>query len=230
MLATFKRTLAEVLRAMLPLVVLVSALQVTIVGAPAATFVQFLLGSMLAMVGMTLLFIGVDLGILPMGKFIGAELPKRGSLGLIVAVTFALGFATTVAEPDVLVLAAQVSRISTAISELGMLYVVGFGVAAFAALAAARIIWNLPMTYLLLGAYGLMLVLSFFAPPDFVPVAYDAGSVTTGVLTAPVIIALALGLSAVLAGRSAVSDGFGVLGLASAGPVIAILIMGILRG
>ncbi len=230
MLATIKRTLAEVLRAMLPLVVLVSALQVTIVGAPAATFVQFLLGSMLAMVGMTLLFIGVDLGILPMGKFIGAELPKRGSLGLIVAVTFALGFATTVAEPDVLVLAAQVSRISTAISELGMLYVVGFGVAAFAALAAARIIWNLPMTYLLLGAYGLMLVLSFFAPPDFVPVAYDAGSVTTGVLTAPVIIALALGLSAVLAGRSAVSDGFGVLGLASAGPVIAILIMGILRG
>lgn len=230
MLATFKRTLAEVLRAMLPLVVLVSALQVTIVGAPAAVFVQFLLGSMLAMVGMTLLFIGVDLGILPMGKFIGAELPKRGSLGLIVAVTFALGFATTVAEPDVLVLAAQVSRISTAISELGMLYVVGFGVAAFAALAAARIIWNLPMTYLLLGAYGLMLVLSFFAPPDFVPIAYDAGSVTTGVLTAPVIIALALGLSAVLAGRSAVYDGFGVLGLASAGPVIAILLMGILRG
>lgn len=86
------------------------------------------------------------------------------------------------------------------------------------------------MAYLLAGAYGLMLVLSFFAPAEFLAVAYDAGSVTTGVLTAPVMIALALGLSAVLAGRSAVSDGFGLLGLASTGPVIAVLVMGILRG
>jgi hypothetical protein len=211
-------------------VALVSVLQLTVVGAPTAAFVQFLLGSVLAMVGMALLFIGVDLGILPMGKFIGAELPTRGSLGLIVAVTFALGFATTVAEPDVLVLAAQVSRLSTAVSELGMLYVVGLGVAAFAALASARIVWGVRMTHVLFGAYGLMLALSFFAPPEFVPIAYDAGSVTTGVLTAPVVIALALGLSAVLAGRSAVSDGFGVLGLASVGPVIAILLMGIVRG
>ena len=83
------------------------------------------------------------------------------------------------------------------------------------------------MTWLLASAYIVMLVLSFFAPAHVVPLAYDAGSVTTGVLTAPVVLALAFGLSSVLAGRSTLSDGFGLLGLASIGPIIAVLLMGI---
>jgi hypothetical protein len=68
------------------------------------------------------------------------------------------------------------------------------------------------------------------APREFVPLAYDAGSVTTGVLTAPVVIAIAVGLSSVLAGRSAISDGFGLLGLASIGPIITVLLMGLATG
>ena len=82
------------------------------------------------------------------------------------------------------------------------------------------------MRCLLAASYSLMILLSLLAPTAFVPLAYDAGSVTTGVLTAPVLLALALGLSAVLAGRSAVSDGFGLLGFASVGPIIAILLLG----
>jgi hypothetical protein len=85
------------------------------------------------------------------------------------------------------------------------------------------------MTYLLAAAYSLVIVLSFLAPAEFVPLAYDAGSVTAGVLTTPVVISLAVGLSSVLAGRSAVSDGFGLLGFASIGPIIAVLLMGLLR-
>jgi hypothetical protein len=91
----------------------------------------------------------------------------------------------------------------------------------------ARIVYGVSLRLLLTGALGIALVLSFVAPAGFVPLAYDAGSVTTGVLTAPVVIAVTVGLSSVLAGRSAVSDGFGVLGLASIGPIIAILIMGV---
>ena len=85
------------------------------------------------------------------------------------------------------------------------------------------------MTWLLAAIYSAILLLSFFAPANLVPLAYDAGSVTTGVLTAPVVLALALGLSSVLARRSAVSDGFGLLGLASAGPILAVLLFGWLR-
>jgi hypothetical protein len=83
------------------------------------------------------------------------------------------------------------------------------------------------MTHLLAGVYSLMILLSFLAPRELVPLAYDAGSVTAGVLTAPVVLALALGVTSVLAERSAVADGFGLLGLASMGPIIAVLALGL---
>lgn len=228
MLVELRNRLLEVLRSVGPLIGLVCLLQVTIVQAPAAQFAQFLAGSMLVIVGLLLLFLGVDLGILPMGRFIGAEMPRKGSVALIIGVGFAMGFATTIAEPDVLVLARQIDDISKdGISGTVVLYVIGIGVALLTALAMARIVYGVSLRLLLTGALGIALVLSFIAPAEFVPLAYDAGSVTTGVLTAPVVIAVAVGLSSVLAGRSAVSDGFGVLGLASIGPIIAILIMGV---
>jgi len=229
MLSELKARLREVLATVAPLIGVVCVLQVLLVHAPVALFLQFLAGSALVVVGMILLFMGVDLGVLPMGRFIGAELPKKGSVTWIVAVGFALGFATTIAEPDVLVLANQVDRVSRGAIDGGtVLYVVATGVAIFVAIAMARVVHGAPLRLVLTGAFGLMLLLSMFAPAEYVALAYDAGSVTTGVLTAPVVIAVAVGLSSVLAGRSAVSDGFGLLGLASIGPILAILMMGIL--
>lgn len=229
MLSILREKLVEVLKAVGPLVGIACLLQLALVGGTTAAFVQFLLGSVLVVAGMVLLFMGVDLGILPMGRFIGAELPKKGSVALIVAVTFALGFAITVAEPDVLVLAQQVEGASQgAMSGHVVLYVIALGMAVFLAAAMARIVFGFPIKQLLAATFSLMLVLSLLTSPDLVPLAYDAGSVTTGVLTTPVVIALAGGLSAVLAGRSAMADGFGLLGFASIGPIIAILLMGFL--
>ena len=180
--------------------------------------------------GLTLFFIGIDIGILPMGRLIGAELPKKGSLMLIIGVVFSLGFATTIAEPDVLVLSEQVDIMSHGIiSKNATMYVMAIGVGFFVAIAILRIIYGFRMVYLLTIAYSIVILLSFFTPAEFTPLAYDSGSVTTGALTAPVVIAMALGLSSVLAGRSTVSDSFGILGFASIGPIIAIMIMGILR-
>ena len=225
MLSVFKERFVEVARAVTPLIATVCILQVVVVHAPAADVLRFLAGSVLAVLGMMLLFIGIDIGILPMGRFIGAELPRKGSLVLILAVAFALGFATTVAEPDVLVLASQVEDASHGdVSARSLIYIIAVGVGTFAAIALLRVVRGFSMTTLLTVAYGLMLVLSFLTPPDLVPLAYDAGSVTTGVLTAPVILALAIGLSSVLAGRSAVSDGFGLLGFASIGAMIAVMV------
>jgi hypothetical protein len=221
--------LLEVLKAVVPLIGIICVLQVTVVHAPIELFLQFLAGSALTIVGMLLLFTGIDIGIVPMGRFIGAELPKKGSIALIIAVAFSLGFATTIAEPDVLVLAGQVDAVSRGtIDGRAILYVVALVVAAFAGIAMARIVLGWPMRPLLAATYALVIALALVAPEHFVPLAFDAGSVTTGVLSAPVVIALAIGLSSVLAGRSAVSDGFGLLGFASVGPILAVLLMGML--
>jgi hypothetical protein len=106
------------------------------------------------------------------------------------------------------------------------IYVTAVGVGIYVAIAMLRIVYGVRMAYLLTASYSIVILLSFFTPPEFVPLAYDAGSVTTGALTAPVVIALALGLSSVLAARSTVSDGFGLLGFASIGPIIAVMILG----
>lgn len=223
-----KDKLVEVLKAVAPLVGLILVLQIAVIGAPTELVLQFLLGSALMIAGMLLLFAGIDLGILPMGRFIGAELPKKGSIVLILAVAFTLGFATTVAEPDVLVLSWQVESISDGtISRWAILAAMALGVAVFTSLAMGRILFGWSMRVILTLAYGLVIALSLLAPAAITPLAFDAGSVTTGILSAPVVIALATGLSAVLAGRSTVSDGFGLLGLASVGPIIVVLLMGI---
>lgn len=228
MSSPIKTKMQEVLRALAPIVAVAMILQLVIVQAPLAAFLQFLVGSALAAVGMLLLFIGIDQGILPMGRFVGAELPARGSVALIAAASFTLGFATTVAEPDVLVFASQLhAAASGEVSKPRIVGVIGLSVGLFAALAMLRILVGWPLRYMLATSYLIVIVLTLFAPPDFVAIAYDAGSVTTGVLSAPAILALAIGLSSVLAGRSALSDGFGLLGFASVGPIIAILIWGI---
>ncbi len=230
MLQLLKEKFLEVIKGILPLVAVVCILQFTVVKAPVALFVQFLVGSLMATVGMMLFFVGIDIGILPMGRFIGAELPRRGSLLLIVAVVFVLGVVTTIAEPDVLVLSRQVDIVSQgAISGTTALYVMAVGVGIFVVIAMLRVIFGFPMAHLLTAAYSIVIILSLLTPAGFIPLAYDAGSVTTGALTAPVVIALTLGISSVLAGRSAISDGFGLLGFASIGPIIAMMIFGILQ-
>ncbi len=229
MLSFLRGRLSEVVRAVAPIVVVVSVLQVLLVGASAMLFLRFLAGSLLAILGMLLLFTGIDVGILPMGRFIGADLPRRGSLALILGVGFALGFAVTVAEPDVLVLALQVEQASQGgLRSQGLIYPIAFGVGLFVALGLLRVVFGFSMSLLLTVVYGLIVLLSLVTPERFIPLAYDAGSVTTGVLTAPVVLAVALGVSSVLAQREAVSDGFGLLGMASAGPILVLLLAGLL--
>lgn len=219
----------EVLRAVAPLLVLGIVLQLLVVRADLMLFLQFIAGSGLAALGMYLMFVGIDMGVLPMGRYIGAELPKKGSLLLILGVAFALGFATTSAEPDVLVLVNQVESVSDgALPGRLLLVVVAGGVGVFSALALLRVVYGFSMARLLLTVYSVVILLSLLAPSRFVPLAYDAGSVTTGLLTTPVILALALGFTSVFGGRSAVDDGFGLLGLASVGPILTVLLLGLL--
>lgn len=227
MLKLLLSKLPQVLRAIAPLIGAVCVVQFTIVHAPLPEFLQFLAGSALAVLGMVLLFAGIEHGILPMGRFIGAELPSKGSLWLIAGVGAAMGFVTTVAEPDVLILAGQVDEASGgSIREQGLVYLIAAGVGLFSAVALLRIAFGMALRVLLAIVLASMIVLSLHAPPQFVPLAYDAGSVTTGVLTAPAMLALAIGVSAVLARPTGGLGGFGLLGLASLGPILFLLSVG----
>ncbi len=230
MLALLKDKLPETLRAVAPLIAVVCFLQFTVVGASTAMFLQFLAGSALVTLGLLLLLAGVDLGLLPMGRFIGAALSGKRSLSLMLVVVFVMGFATTAAEPDVLVLTEQAASAGQGmLSAQRLVYLISAGVGLFVALAMLRVVLGFPMTWQLTAVYSVMIVLSLLAPGSLTPLAYDAGSVTTGVLSGPVVLALALGVTSVLSGRNAVEDGFGLLGMASLGPIIIILLLGLLR-
>ncbi len=230
MLALLKEKLQETVRAVAPLIFVVCLLQVTLVGTSTAVFLQFLAGAVLVTLGLLLLFAGIDLGLLPMGRFIGAALSQKRSLALMLAVVFVMGFATTAAEPDVLVLAGQAEAAAQGtLSAQRLVYLIAAGVGLFVAVAMLRVVLGLSMAWQLTIVYAIMIVLSLFAPPSLLPLSYDAGSVTTGVLSGPVVLALALGVCSVLSGRTAVADGFGLLGMASIGPIIILLLLGLLR-
>lgn len=230
-MATLIRSrLGEVLRAIAPLVCAVTLLQVFLVRAPLAQFAQFLAGSCLAVLGMILLLAGIDHGVLPMGRYVGAELPRRGAAWLILAVAGALGYVTTVAEPDVLMLTGQVQRAGGArLQGPSLGHLIAAGVALFSAIALWCISRQMTMTRPLAIAFALIVLVSPFSDSGLLPLAYDAGSVTTGVLSAPVLMALGLGVSSVMARHARALDGFGLLGFASAGPILVLLILGCLR-
>jgi hypothetical protein len=227
MRGTIRAKSLEVLGATLPLVSAIVIMQSAVLRMPTGIFAQFMIGAAMVVAGMPLSLVGVEIVILPMGKALGAELPGRRSALLVIGIAFLMGFAATVAEPDVIVLTRQVDEVSGgAITQDLLIYVIAISIGFFVALAMLRILLNFPLAYLFLAGYVLIVVLSFFTPAGFVPVASDSGGVTTGPMAVPIILSLGLGFSSVLAGRSTLSDGFGLIGLASIGPVVGVMVMG----
>jgi len=224
----YKETFKEVLQAILPICIVILLLQVFLLGASVAEVLEFIFGAAMVIVGIALFLIGVKIGLLPMGEAIGAEMPKSGSLLIIVAVAFFFGFLTTVAEPDVRVLTMMIDSVSGGgIAQTPTILVIAVGVGFFVATAILRIIYRIPIMHLLSAGYGGVILLSFITPPEFLPIAFDAGGVTTGPITVPFILALGVGVTSVLGGRSALSDGFGLIGLASIGPILGVMLMGV---
>lgn len=226
---SLKETTLEVLSAVLPITILVIILQFTLIGLPLETFLQFLIGAVMVIAGLVLFLLGVHLSLLPVGELIGAALPKTGKAWLVVFFGFLLGFVATVAEPDVRVLAIQVDLVSGgAISRNLLIYTVALGVALFVGLAMLRTLFNISLVHLLMAGYLLVFVLAAFTPAHFVPISFDAGGVTTGPLTVPFILALGVGVASVLRGKTASGGSFGLVALASIGPILSVLLLGVI--
>ncbi len=226
-----KEILSEVLQSIIPIVIVISLIQLFVIRTPIGLFWQFMAGAVMVTAGLFLFLVGVRVSLLPIGEMVGSEFTSRGSLAFLLIASFVFGFVITVAEPDVRVLAHQVDIASRGAIESNLLIVaVALGVGFFVSLAILRILLGIPIFYLLGIGYILIVVLSFFTPPDFVAISFDAGGVTTGPMAVPFILALGVGATSVLGGKSTVSDTFGLIGLASIGPVLGVMILGVIFG
>ena len=223
-----KYTIKEVIYAVLPIGILVPIMQFTIAKLPSEVFLNFIGGTLLIMLGLILFLLGIQIGFIPMGEMVGSAIVKKGKLWMMLLFGFIIGFVVTIAEPDVQVLAQQVDGVSEgAISKSFILIFVALGVGIFVALALLRIFLKIPIHYLLIGGYSLVFLLSFFSSPDFLAVAFDAGGVTTGPMTVPFILALGIGVASVTGKKRSGGDSFGLVALASIGPILAVLLMGV---
>ncbi len=228
MIQDFKETTREVVQAVLPLTLAVLLIMFAI-GLNSDLIMSFIMGAVLVILGMVFFLMGVKLGMLPIGEAIGSELPKHNSIIFIVVVAFILSFMATVAEPDVRVLSAMIDSVSDdSITRNALIISIAFGVGFFVSVSMLRIVYGVPIKYLLTVGYLVVIVLSFFTTPEYLAIAYDAGGVTTGPMTVPVILALGIGIVSVLSEKSELSEGFGLIGLASIGPILSVMLMGVL--
>lgn len=226
---TVRETATEVVYAVLPVTAVVFVLQFTIIWLPMADFLQFVIGVIMVSTGLILFLLGVHVGLLPVGELIGSSLPRTGKAWLVVGASFLLGFVVTVAEPDLRVLANYVDTVSDgAVPRLVLVYTVALGLACFVGLAMLRILLNIPIKYILITGYLGVFILSLFTPDVFVPISFDAGGVTTGPMAVPFILAYGVGVASVLKSRAGTADGFGLVALASIGPILAVMILGII--
>ncbi len=216
-------SIKEALSSVLPIAIIVLLLSVTCVSLAAGVLVLFLFGTILLILGMSLFTVGSGISMEPLGDGIGKSLNKNSRVLLPLLICFVLGFFITVSEPDLQVLAQQVPTIPNTL----LIGCVGIGVGVFLSITLLRNKKNIPLRTLLFVFYIFIIGLSFFAPRDFVPTAFDAGGVTTGPITVPFIMMLGAGLAATQKGKQASENSFGLVALCSIGPILSVLLLSI---
>lgn len=218
--------LKEVLISVLPISFIVLILHFTISPLDSNMLYAFIIGSVLVIIGLTIFLFGIDQGLEPIGHGVGDTITRMNSYAVIITVSLILGFFISYAEPDLHILAKQVSSITSGqFNNIFMVVVVSIGLGTMMTLGMLRILKNVRLKYVFSAAYGLILLLSFFSSPDFLAIAFDASGATTGAITVPFMLALATGVSS-LKKDSKVSeaDSFGLVGISSAGAILGVLI------
>lgn len=186
--------------------------------------ISFILSSVLLIIGSALFTFGADLSMIVIGNKIGKDLVKSKKISLILIVGFIIGTVVTIAEPDLLVLAEQLTSIPSWL----LIIVISLGVGVCVLLASARSLFGWNLNIMLLIGFSIIFLLMFLVPSDFIPVAFDSGGVTTGTISIPFILTLGMGLVANRIDKKAKEDSFGLVALASTGPIIMVLLLGLL--
>ncbi|WP_373738458.1 DUF1538 domain-containing protein [Jeotgalibaca porci] len=224
--------LKEVLQSVLPITILVIILHFTIAPLPGIEFSRFLFGALLIIMGLAVFLFGVDIGITSIGNYLGKEIARSNSLKFVLVMGLILGFFISIAEPDLIILANQVSEVTDgAIPSTVLLVVVSVGIAFMMTIGLFRIVYRYPLRNIFFVIYTLIFLLAIFSSNDLFAIAFDASGSTTGALTVPFMLALATGVASLNHdSKSAEIDSFGLVGVASSGAILSVLILGLFTG
>lgn len=222
--------LKESLFAVLPIVIVVLILNFTLVTIDHIELIKFIVGAFFVFIGLALFLFGVELGIEPIGKLIGSILTKKNKFWFVIIAGLILGFIISIAEPDLHILGFQIEFVTSGtLSRLLIVIVVSIGISFLLAIGLSRILYNVSLKHVLIGCYVLILVLSFFVSKEFMAIAFDASGATTGALTVPFILALAIGVSSMKKdSKASKADSFGLVAVTSTGAIIAVLLLSII--
>lgn len=218
----FGEKIKESAISVLPFFLIITSLYLVFLPFNIWTFGGLLIATLFMIIGMSLFNVGVDMSTMKMGGYVGSHLSSSRKFSFLLILSFMLGFIVTIAEPDLMVLAEQVPGID---SKWIILITVSAGTGIFLLLSTIRTLFRWKINTILAISYALALILSVFAPINFLPLSFDTIGVTTGAVSVPFIMSFGLGICAVRSGKNNQDDGFGLIALASIGPVLAILIV-----
>jgi hypothetical protein len=225
---------------LLPILVVVSIFQLLVIQQPFPDLANLLTGILLVTLGLTLFMYGLELALFPIGDSMAHAFARKGSVFWLVVFAFALGFGTTIAEPALLAVSVKAASIaaeggiitnSQAAQNsyaLGLRLTVAVAVGLAIIIGVLRILRGWSLQYLIIAGYLGIIIMTKFAPPEIIGIAYDSGGITTSTITVPLVTALGIGLASSIQGRNPVTDGFGLIALASLTPMIFVMLYGIL--
>lgn len=223
-----------------PIVLVVAFFQIVVLQQAIPNLSGIVVGTLFILVGLTLFIYGLKLGLFPIGETLAYAFIKKGSIAWLLIFSFALGFGATIAEPDLIVMANEAAKVAQFGGIINnevhlnnyaqtLRYTVAISVGLAVVIGVLKILRGWSIQWLIIGGYLLVIVTTFFAPDFIIGIAYDSGGVTTGPITVPLLTALGVGLSSSIRGRNPLTDGFGMIAIASLLPIIAVMLFGILQ-
>jgi hypothetical protein len=224
-----------------PILAVVLIFQVFIIRQPIPDVVSLLIGTLFVILGLTLFVQGLEQSLFPIGESMAYAFARKGSLFWLLVFAFCLGFGTTVAEPALIAVTQEASNIAAnagIIEQAGdakdsyafeLRITVALSVGFAILVGVLRILRGWPLYYLIIGGYCGVIVMTPFAPPEIIGIAYDSGGVTTSTITVPLVTALGVGLASAIKGRNPMVDGFGLIAFASLTPMVFVMAYGILK-
>ena len=236
----FLKTLLSSAYDLVPIFLVIGFFQLAILQQPIPNLLEMLLGSLFVLLGLTFFVQGLEMGLFPIGESLAYAFARKGSLVWLLLFSFALGFGTTIAEPALIAVANEAAKVAAdghvieaktearAEYAFGLRLTVALSVGFAIVVGVLRIVRGWPVQYLIIGGYVGVIVMTMFAPPEIVGIAYDTGGVTTSTITVPLVTALGIGLASSIRGRNPMVDGFGLIAFASLTPMIFVMAYGML--
>lgn len=223
------RTTLDTLVSVLPIVLFLLLFNFFVLKGRLSNPRETLFGMILTVIGLAIFVQGLKMGLIPLGQDVGENLTRSANVWVVLAFSFAVGYGVTLAEPALQALGLQVEELSAGVLKRQVvIHTVALGVGFGLVGGMLKIIFHIPTTNVIVPAFLITGVLAFFAPEAITGIAFDAAGVTTGPVTVPIIIALGVGMASALGGRDPLLDGFGLIALSSVGPILSVLILGII--